>query len=85
MTKAALEALVRTYAGENARTAIRANLLDPGPLRTAMRAKAMPGEDPKTLRDPSEVAPKIVEMLSPAFDANGAIYDVGAAAFREFA
>ncbi|MCW5715623.1 MAG: SDR family NAD(P)-dependent oxidoreductase [Bauldia sp.] len=85
VTKAGLEALVRTYAGESARTAIRANLIDPGPLRTAMRAKAMPGEDPMTLREPSAVTPKIVEMLSPSFDANGTIFDVRAQASLEFA
>ncbi|MGV8840908.1 MAG: SDR family NAD(P)-dependent oxidoreductase [Bauldia sp.] len=82
VTKAALEALVKTYAGENARTTIRANLLDPGPLRTALRAKAMPGEDPLTLREPAAVTPKIVEMLSPSFMANGTVFDVLAAADR---
>ncbi|MCC6737190.1 MAG: SDR family NAD(P)-dependent oxidoreductase [Bauldia sp.] len=76
ITKAALEAMVKTYAGEHARTTTRANLLDPGPLRTAMRARAMPGEDPMTLREPSAVTPRIVEMLSPSFDANGTVYDV---------
>ena len=43
------------------------NLLNPGPMRTAMRAKAMPGEDPDTLPTPSEIAPQIVEMLSPSY------------------
>lgn len=85
VSKAGLEALVRTYAGENARTTVRANLIDPGPLRTALRAKAMPGEDPLTLREPAAVTPKIVEMLSPSFEANGILFDVPAEANRELA
>jgi NAD(P)-dependent dehydrogenase (short-subunit alcohol dehydrogenase family) len=36
--------LVRTYAAELGKTQVRANLIDPGALRTAMRAKAFPGE-----------------------------------------
>lgn len=83
VSKAGLEALVRTYAGENARTGIRANLIDPGPLRTAMRATAMPGEDPMMLPEPKTITPRIVEMLSPSFDANGIVFDVRAAANRE--
>ena len=44
-------------------TPIRANLFSPGPVRTAMRAKAFPGEDPNTLPTPEDVAPQIVAML----------------------
>jgi NAD(P)-dependent dehydrogenase (short-subunit alcohol dehydrogenase family) len=74
-SKAALEALARTYAGEVARTRIRVNLIAPGPLRTAMRAQAMPGEDPETLKPPEAVAPDIVRMLSPDYDDNGVLFD----------
>ncbi len=42
----------------------------PGRTRTAMRAKAMPGEDPETLPQPSEIVPHLVEMASPAFAAH---------------
>ena len=48
-TKAALDALIKTYAAECASTKVRVNLFSPGPVRTAMRAKAMPGEDPTKL------------------------------------
>ena len=76
VSKAALEALVRTYAGETATTSkVRANLVNPGPMRTAMRAKAMPGEDPETLPHPSEIVGPIMDLLSPAFDETGALYD----------
>ena len=70
-SKAALEVLVQCYAAELNITPIKANLFSPGPVRTAMRAKAFPGEDPMTLPAPDEVAPSIVEMLEPAYSANG--------------
>ena len=73
-SKAALEALVRTYAGEMANTSVRANLLDPGALRTHMRAQAMPGEDPETLKAPDAVMPAIVRMLSPEYAENGVLF-----------
>lgn len=71
VSKAALEALVKTYAAESADTNIRANLLSPGPMRTAMRAKAMPGEDPDTLPHPDDVAGLFLEMSRPEFTENG--------------
>jgi NAD(P)-dependent dehydrogenase (short-subunit alcohol dehydrogenase family) len=61
-TKAALENLVRTWADELEQTKIRAVLLDPSVMRTKMRAEAMPGEDPTTLPDPSEIGPLVVEL-----------------------
>ncbi|MEQ1709265.1 MAG: SDR family NAD(P)-dependent oxidoreductase [Terricaulis sp.] len=70
-SKAALEALVRCYAAENAVTPIKANLFNPGPVRTAMRAKAFPGEDPMTLPTPEDVAPQIVKMLRADCAASG--------------
>ena len=75
-SKAALDALARTYAAETRNTSnIRVMLVNPGPLRTAMRAKAMPGEDPMTLRTPDELAPKIVELCSPDWTETGKLYD----------
>jgi len=71
VSKAALEALVKTYAAESADTNIRANLLSPGPMRTAMRAKAMPGEDPDTQPHPDDVAGLFLEMSRPEFTENG--------------
>lgn len=71
VSKAALEAVVLTYAAECNGTKICANLLNPGPLRTRMRQKAMPGEDPESLRPPEAVAPLIVELLSPGCSRNG--------------
>ncbi|HSV23554.1 MAG TPA: SDR family NAD(P)-dependent oxidoreductase [Xanthobacteraceae bacterium] len=74
-SKAALEAIVRTYAAETERTAVRVNMFSPGPTRTRMRAQVMPGEDPKTLPPPEEVAEKIVELCLPGFSETGRLYD----------
>ena len=75
-SKAALDAIARTYAAETLNTSnIRVMLINPGPLRTLMRAKAMPGEDPMTLRAPDELAPKIVEICSPHWTETGKLYD----------
>jgi NAD(P)-dependent dehydrogenase (short-subunit alcohol dehydrogenase family) len=73
MSKAALESLGLTYAAEIAGTAVKVNLLNPGPMRTLMRAKAMPGEDPSTLKRPEELMPLILELLSPGNEKNGEI------------
>ena len=51
-TKAGLEALVRSWADEVESSTIRAILLNPGPMRTAMRAEAYPGEDKAILPPP---------------------------------
>ena len=71
MSKAALESLALTYAAECKDTNVKVNLLNPGPIRTAMRAKAMPGEEPSSLKRPEELAPLIVELLSPSNQKNG--------------
>jgi NAD(P)-dependent dehydrogenase (short-subunit alcohol dehydrogenase family) len=75
VSKAALEALARTYAAETATTPIRVMMVNPGPLRTRMRAAAMPGEDPETLRTPEELAPHLVRLASPEWSETGRIYD----------
>jgi NAD(P)-dependent dehydrogenase (short-subunit alcohol dehydrogenase family) len=74
ISKAALEALVKTYAAEVATTKVTANMFSPGPTRTRMRALAMPGEDPETLPTPDEVAEQLVQMCLPSFRDNGATY-----------
>ena len=75
VSKAGLDALVKTYAQEIAATNVRANLLSPGPIRTAMRAKAFPGEDANTLKTPEDIAPAFVTLADPALVENGRIYD----------
>ncbi len=71
VSKAGLEALAKTYANEGEPFGIRASILNPGPVRTRMRAKAMPGEDPMTLPHPDEIAPLILELSSPQYSGLG--------------
>jgi hypothetical protein len=52
---------------------VRVNLVNPGPVRTAMRAKAFPGEDPSTLPAPEELVPMFLEFASPACELNGRV------------
>ena len=84
ISKSALEGLVRTYAREIAQTGVRANLVNPGPLRTKMRAQAMPGEDPATLKTPAALVPDLLRMLSPEFDLNGVLFDFPTGETRVF-
>ena len=70
-SKAGLEVLVKTYAAENATTKVRANLINPGPVRTGMRSKAYPGEDPATLPTADDVAPLFVELATTSCTRNG--------------
>jgi NAD(P)-dependent dehydrogenase (short-subunit alcohol dehydrogenase family) len=75
ISKAALEALARTYAAETASTPVRVMLVNPGPLRTAMRHAAMPGEDPMTLKTPEDLSPHLVRLAAPDWTETGKIYD----------
>ncbi|HEY7548629.1 MAG TPA: SDR family NAD(P)-dependent oxidoreductase [Hyphomicrobiaceae bacterium] len=76
VSKAALEALVRTYADEVANTSVRANLVNPGPTRTRMRAQAFPGEDPATLQAPEDLAATFVRLAEPSCTDNGRLFDL---------
>ena len=75
-SKAAVDALVRTYAAETATTSpVKVMAVNPGPLRTRMRAAAMPGEDPMSLKTPEDIAPKIAALCAPAWGETGKLYD----------
>lgn len=73
-SKAALDALVKTYANELINTPVRINLFDPGRVATRMRAQAYPGEDPATLPKPEQVAPAMLPLFSPDFTVTGEIF-----------
>lgn len=75
-SKSALNALVQTYATENEKTNLRINVLYPGPVRTNMRAQAMPGEDPKTLPTPKTVADMLLPYLTPECQSHREIIDL---------
>lgn len=67
-SKAAMEALLIAYAEENrALGHIRVAIVDPGATRTAMRARAYPGEDPASVKPPEAVADRLVALLGEPF------------------
>ena len=70
-SKAGMEALVLAYADEVEDSPLNINLYDPKRTRTAMRGKAMPGEDPETLKHPREISSQITELLSPSNTRHG--------------
>jgi NAD(P)-dependent dehydrogenase (short-subunit alcohol dehydrogenase family) len=85
ITKAALDALARTYAAETMKISpIRIMAVDPGPLRTRLRAAAIPGEDPMSLRAPEELAPKIIALCMPEWQETGKLYDFAADSVLSF-
>ena len=73
-SKAALEALTKVYAAEVLETPMKVNLIDPGATRTAMRAKAFPGEDPAKPKDPQDVVPLFLALASPACTLHGEVH-----------
>jgi NAD(P)-dependent dehydrogenase (short-subunit alcohol dehydrogenase family) len=73
-SKAAVETMTRSWAHETQSLPLRVNAADPGATRTAMRAQAMPGEDPETLPHPSEIARRIVPLASPTLKETGLIF-----------
>ena len=80
-SKAAVETLTRSWADETKNSALRVNAFDPGPTRTAMRAQAMPGENPETLPHPSDVARKLLGLADPALKETGLIYQASREVF----
>jgi NAD(P)-dependent dehydrogenase (short-subunit alcohol dehydrogenase family) len=82
VSKAGLEALVKVYANEVENTPVRANLINPGPTRTGMRAKAFPGEDPASLKPPEHVVETFVKLAMPDCKDNGRLFDLKAGEAR---
>ena len=70
-TKAGMEHLALTWAQELATTTVRANLFDPGPVATRMRANAFPGENRASLPLPEAVAPALADLCLPTEQRNG--------------
>ena len=68
-----MEHLALTWAQELATTNVRANLFDPGPVATRMRANMFPGEDRATLVKPDAVAAALAALCLPAEQRNGAL------------
>lgn len=72
-SKTALETIVKTYAAEVAHSPLKVNIIDPGVVRTSLRAEAFPGEDPLTLPAPDSIAHRFVELASPSCENSGHI------------
>jgi NAD(P)-dependent dehydrogenase (short-subunit alcohol dehydrogenase family) len=70
-SKAALDTMIGTYAAECAHTAVRVNLYNPGPTRTAMRKDAFPGENPDSVPPPEAHAEALVQLALPSCRMNG--------------
>ncbi|WP_420410007.1 SDR family NAD(P)-dependent oxidoreductase [Hoeflea sp.] len=83
-SKAAVETLARVWAQETRKAALNINSFDPGATRTAMRAQAMPGENPETLPHPSEVAEKIVPLCLPDCTESGRLYRAAEGRFFDY-
>lgn len=76
--KAALEAIVKTWAAEIANiSTTRVNLIDPGAVATRMRTIAYPGEDAATLAQPDDVAGAFVDLAEPACTRHGDLVVLG--------
>jgi NAD(P)-dependent dehydrogenase (short-subunit alcohol dehydrogenase family) len=75
VSKAGLETLVQIYAGEIANTRVRVNLIEPGSVRTRLRARIFPGENPAALPQPDSIAETFVQLALPVCDRNGEIVD----------
>lgn len=74
VSKAALEALVKTYAREVANSAVRVNLVDPGAVATDMRRQAYPGEDQAQMTQPGDLAPLFLKLASQDLQDNGRLF-----------
>ncbi len=74
ISKAALDAMVKTYAAENNTTNVTANLVSPCPISTAMRAKVMPGEDKDSLPKPMDLAKAMLPLFTGELEGNGKTY-----------
>jgi NAD(P)-dependent dehydrogenase (short-subunit alcohol dehydrogenase family) len=70
-SKAGLENFARNYAGEVTKTMLRVNLVDPGVVRTRLRAAAFPTEDSTKLRAPEDVTDGFVELAAADCVRNG--------------
>ena len=75
ISKAGLEMMAKIYAQENAKSRVNVNLVNPGGTRTAMRAQAMPGEDPASVKPPEAVTETFVRLAEARCALNGEVLD----------
>jgi NAD(P)-dependent dehydrogenase (short-subunit alcohol dehydrogenase family) len=83
-SKAALNALAQTYSQEIKTTSVCVTIVDPGPISTALRKSAMPGEDSRILKTPDVLAPFLMKFLMPEWTISGAKYSFQGEVLKEF-
>lgn len=74
-TKSALESVVIAYAKEMSETNVKANIIHPGRVWTAMQAKAFPGVKSEDLPKPNEITDIFVELASKEFTKTGEVFN----------
>ncbi len=72
-SKAALKNIALTYAGEMKNTTVRVNLVEPGPMRTHLRASAFPGENREKCPSPEKVADLYIRLAQPSCPEHGQV------------
>ncbi len=76
VSKAALETMARVYADETRETNLRINLIDPGTVRTDMRASVNPGEDPMSVPAPDDITKIFIKLTSPDLKEHGEVFRI---------
>jgi len=69
--RAALDVLVKSYAAETAKSALRVSLFDPGPMATRLRRDAFPGEGADAQPAPATIAPEVLPLLDATWTETG--------------
>ncbi|HDL16813.1 MAG TPA: SDR family NAD(P)-dependent oxidoreductase, partial [Rhizobiales bacterium] len=77
VAKAGLESMVRTYAGELQKTNVKVNIIRPGPVNSALRRQAFPGEEPDSIQTPEDITPWFINLALPECTRNGEVIDIG--------
>lgn len=83
-SKAAVDVLARIWAMETGHTGLKVNSVNPGATRTAMRAQAVPGEDPQSLPHPAEIAAAFLPLLTSECQETGKLFIARERRFAEF-
>ncbi len=73
-SKAAIDGLMKILADElDTENPVRVNSIYPGPVRTRLRARAFPGENPNTLKMPDDIMPAYLYAMGSDCDKKGEI------------
>ncbi|HEC91193.1 MAG TPA: SDR family NAD(P)-dependent oxidoreductase [Alphaproteobacteria bacterium] len=76
VAKAGLESMVRTYAGELQKTNVKVNIIRPGPVNSALRRQAFPGEEPDSIQNPEDITSWFIDLALPECTRNGEVIEI---------